>query len=289
MATMVMATATKHTMAMATRWQATKRAMATAARVLKMVTKRAKASAARALATKMERAKVTDGEGNGNGGKSDGNGHKEGNGKGGKSNGYGDKEGNGNGGKIDGNSNEEGNEEGGQQQGRKEVWRWQLWWWATKWAMARVATGNCYGKELSHQYINPRVIVLPIHVALTTLKQNTTPRILQPTSSFLVFTPHQSPPSYSDLAKRRNLVLQLHTPRSSILRFKIFLRLWSLVKFCPIIMHSTAHNLQIFAPAILTRLMVFERQRMLTLMWVRHHSATSAFVSNLRCFMWAKR
>ncbi len=105
---------------------------------------------------------------------------------------------------------------------------------------------------------------------------------------FFGFTPHQSPPFYLDLANRRNLVLQLHTPHSSLLRFKIFLCLWTLVKFFPIIMRSAVHNLQTFIPAILTRLMVFERQRMSTLMLVRHHSTTSAFVLNRRCFMWAK-
>ncbi len=97
----------------------------------------------------------------------------------------------------------------------------------------------------------------------------------QPTSSFLGFTPHQSPPSYSDLVNPRNLVLQLHTPCSSLSRFKIFLHLWALVKFCSIIMRSAVHNLQTFVPAVLMRLMVFEHQRMSTLMLVWHHSATS--------------
>ncbi len=76
---------------------------------------------------------------------------------------------------------------------------------------------------------------------------------------------------------------------SSLFRFKIFLRQWTLVKLCPIIMRSTAHNVQTFVPTILTRLMVFEHQRMSTLMWVQHHSATSTFVSNWMCFMWVKR
>ncbi len=47
-------------MAMATRWLATKRAMATAARAMKTVTKREMALVARAMATKMERAKAMD-------------------------------------------------------------------------------------------------------------------------------------------------------------------------------------------------------------------------------------
>jgi hypothetical protein len=78
------------------------------------------ATAARAMATRTKRAKKTDGEGNCDGGKCDGNGNEEGDGKssksdgdgieegidcGCKSNGDGVKEGNGEGGKGDGDSN----------------------------------------------------------------------------------------------------------------------------------------------------------------------------------------
>ncbi len=119
----------------------------TAKGVMKTATKRVMALAARAMATVMERAKVTDGEGNGDSGKSGGDGDKEGNGKGTKSNGYGNEEGNGGGGKIDGNSNKEGNGKGGQWRGWEEFWRRRLWWRARKRKMVRVAMGNGYGKE----------------------------------------------------------------------------------------------------------------------------------------------
>jgi hypothetical protein len=149
MATMAMVMVTKRAMVMATRWWATKRPIATVARAMKMATKRAIALAARAMATKTERAKATDREGNGDGGKSDGNDNEEGNSKGSKSNCCGDEEGEGNdgGGKMDGSGNKEGNGKGGRWQGQEEVWRRQLWWRATKRAMARAATGNGYGKE----------------------------------------------------------------------------------------------------------------------------------------------
>jgi hypothetical protein len=107
-------------------------------------------------------------------------------------------------------------------------------------------------------------------MALTTLGKKYNPPYPTTHQLFFEFYPSSEPPSYSNLAKRRKLVLQLHTPRSSLLRFKIFLCLWTLVKFFPIIMRSTVHNLQIFVPAVLMRLMVFERQRMLTLMWVEY-------------------
>jgi hypothetical protein len=54
-------------------------------------------------------------------------------------------------------------------------------------------------------------------------------------------------------------------------------------------MRSGAHNQQTFVLAILTRLIVLKRQRMSTLMLVRHHSATSVLVLNLRFLTWAKR
>ncbi len=76
MATMAMAMATKCAMVMATRWQATKRAMARAARVMTTAKKRAMASAARAMVTMTKRAKATGREGNGDGDKSDCNGNK---------------------------------------------------------------------------------------------------------------------------------------------------------------------------------------------------------------------
>ena len=101
--------------------------------------------------------------------------------------------------------------------------------------------------------------------------------------------PHQSPPSYLDRANRRNLALQLHMPCISLLRFQIFLRMWKLVRFFPMIMRSVAHNQQTFCPTVLTRLRMDECQRMLIDMLMRHHSANSALVSNLRFFMWAKR
>jgi hypothetical protein len=126
-----------------------------------------------------------------------------------------------------------------------------------------------------------KVIVLPVHVALTMLEKNYNPLYSTTHQLFWGFYSSSEPPFL--------LVLQLHTTHSSLLRFKIFLHLWTLVKFCPIIMRLAVHNLQTFVPAVLTRLMVFQRKRMWTLMWVRHYSATSAFVLNRRCFTWAKR
>ncbi len=68
MATLAMTTATKHVMVTATRWWATKRAMARAARAMTMATKRAMATVARGMVTASKRAK--------------GNGNKEGKGNG---------------------------------------------------------------------------------------------------------------------------------------------------------------------------------------------------------------
>ncbi len=138
--------------------------------------------------------------------------------------------------------------------------------------------------QLSHQYVNLRVVVLPIHVALTTLKKNTIPHIQQPTGSFLGFTPHQSPPSYSDLANRRNLVLQLHTPRSSLLRFKTFLCLWTLVKFHPNIMRSATHNLQTCKYGRSCHIYLQSRYighvRLKSQVWVIHSSSPGLFYGN---------
>ncbi len=134
----------------------------------------------------------------------------------------------------------------------------------------------------------PRGLVLPHLCGIDTVQKKTTLRTQQPTSSYSGFTPHQSPPSMSDLANHRNLALQLHMPCISLLKFKIFLCLWALVKFCPMIMRLVAHNLQTFWPTVLTRLMVFERHRMSNVMLVRHHFATSALVLNWRFFTWAK-
>ena len=54
--------------------------------------------------------------------------------------------------------------------------------------------------------------------------------------------PHQSPPSYSDLVNRRNLVLHVHAPRISVFKFKIFFRLWvEPVMFWPMMTRSVAH------------------------------------------------
>jgi hypothetical protein len=98
-------------------------------------------------------------EGNGDGGKSDGNGNKEGKGKGGKSDGYEDEEGNGDGGKIDGNSYKEGNGKGGKRfsngnsgggpQKRAMARAARAMAMATKRVMATNSdnTGNGYGKE----------------------------------------------------------------------------------------------------------------------------------------------
>ncbi len=68
-----------------------------------------------AMATK--RAKVTDGEGDGDGGKSDGNGDEESDGKSNKSNGEGIEEGIDRGGKSNGDSGREGKGEGGKGNG----------------------------------------------------------------------------------------------------------------------------------------------------------------------------
>jgi hypothetical protein len=70
---------------------------------------------------------------------------------------------------------------------------------------------------------------------------------------------HQSPPSYPDLVNQRNLVLQEHTPRNSLLRLMIFL----LPKWRPIAIRSTAHSLQFFVDADFRREMVFDRQMIL--------------------------
>ncbi len=76
MATIVMAIATTRAMAMATRWWATKRAMARVARAMTTAAKRAMATAARAMATATKRAITTDKEGNVDNDKSDGDGDK---------------------------------------------------------------------------------------------------------------------------------------------------------------------------------------------------------------------
>jgi hypothetical protein len=73
MTTIAMATATTCAMVTAMRWRVKKRAMARGARAMTMVTKRAMAMAARAMAMATKRAIATDGEGNGNDGKNDGN------------------------------------------------------------------------------------------------------------------------------------------------------------------------------------------------------------------------
>ncbi len=72
MTTIAMAMATTHAMVTATRWWATKRAMARAARVMRTATKRARTMAARAMAMAMKRAIVMDREGNVDDGKSNG-------------------------------------------------------------------------------------------------------------------------------------------------------------------------------------------------------------------------
>ena len=89
-----------------------------------------------------------------------------------------------------------------------------------------------YGMDITGNKIRPSVLNFP------------------PALFWALPHPHQSPPSYSDLANRRNLALQLHTQRISLLRFRIFLRLWELVRFCPMIMCSVAHNLLTFCPAV---------------------------------------
>ncbi len=68
-----MAIETTRTMAMAIRWWASKRAMARVARAMTTASKRAKAMASRAMATATKRAIMTDGEGNVDNGKSNGN------------------------------------------------------------------------------------------------------------------------------------------------------------------------------------------------------------------------
>jgi hypothetical protein len=74
MATMVMATATTHEMAIATRWRATKRVMmARAARAMMTATKRAMTMAARAMETATNRAILMDGKGTVNNCKSNDN------------------------------------------------------------------------------------------------------------------------------------------------------------------------------------------------------------------------
>ncbi len=64
---------------------------------------------------------------------------------------------------------------------------------------------------------------------------------------------------------------------------------WILLKLCPIIIPSSAHNLQTFVLAVFMRLIVFERHNTSTLIFDQHHSATSALVLNLMFFAWAKR
>ncbi len=75
------------------------------------------ATTAREMTLAMKRAKAMDRKGNGNGGKSNGNGDKEGDGKSGKSNGNGVKEGVDGSGKSDGNGNKESKGKGGKGNG----------------------------------------------------------------------------------------------------------------------------------------------------------------------------
>ncbi len=75
MATIAMAVATTLAMAMGTRWGAMKRAMARVARAMMTATKRAMAMAARAMVMATKRATATDGEGNVNNCKSNGDGN----------------------------------------------------------------------------------------------------------------------------------------------------------------------------------------------------------------------
>jgi hypothetical protein len=74
-----------------------------------------------------------------------------------------------------------------------------------------------------------------------------------------------------DLANLRNLVLQLHTPRISLFKFKILCcHRREPVMLCPIIMRSVVHNRHAFCPAVLMRLRVDERQLISTDILVRH-------------------
>jgi hypothetical protein len=63
---------------------------------------------------------------------------------------------------------------------------------------------------------------------------------------------------------------------------------WILLKLCPLITCSAAYNLQTFLLAVFMRLIMFERHNISTLIFDRHHSATSALVLNLMFFTWAK-
>ncbi len=76
MATIAMVMAATCTMTTAMRWQAMKRAMARVERAMMTAIKRGMAMAARAMATAMKNAIATDGEGNVDYGKSDGDGNK---------------------------------------------------------------------------------------------------------------------------------------------------------------------------------------------------------------------
>jgi hypothetical protein len=129
-----------------------------------------------------------------------------------------------------------------------------------------------------------------IHTSLALSKKYTP---LYPTTHQLHFWafphPHQSPPSSLDCLNRRNLVLQLQFLLSLLLRFMILFLWWILLKLCPIIIHSAAHNLQTFVLAVFMRLIVFQCHNISTLIFDWHHSATLALVLNLMIFTWKKR
>ena len=118
------------------------------------------------------------------------------------------------------------------------------------------------------------------------VKKNITPHTQQPTSSvFVARTTHQSPPSYPDLANRRNLVLHVQTPRSSLLRLIIF----SLPKCRRMAILSIPQSLQFLRVAVFIKGIVLDFQMMEIPMWDRHQSATSALVLNWRFLTWENK
>ena len=109
------------------------------------------------------------------------------------------------------------------------------------------------------KFVSRQGIVHITHANVALVKKNTTPHTQQPTSSvFVALATHQSPPSYPDLANHRNLVLQEHTPRSSLLRLIMFV----LPKCRRIAILSTAQSLQVLSVADFIREIVFDFQMM---------------------------
>jgi hypothetical protein len=130
----------------------------------------------------------------------------------------------------------------------------------------------------------PRSLVHPHPCGIAPLKKIQPPILNNPPALVWVLALIRAPlPSW--ISQTVGTLLYSCIRCSSLLRIKIFLRLWALVMFCPTIIRSIMHNLQAFWPAILMRFMVFEHHKMSTVMLLRHHFATSALVSNQKFYV----